>query len=177
MPLRLYSRRANARRTHHHGAGHETILTGFGLERVGGKPDRTTWIEERMKPQWIVPSYRRDLRREVDLIEEIVRVHGLDRVAEPHRRLGRAVRRRYRQGEYDFQIEPQAPVWPGWGSRKPGARRSCVTIPSRAACPLKNPLNEENAVLRGTLLPGLLAAAGRNARQSVADLRLFEIGR
>ena len=148
------------------------ILTGFGLEKVGGLTDDEEVEAE--ETEWVVPSYRHDLRREVDLIEEIVRVHGLDRV---EGRIGgwvapsSAVDR-----DYDFQMGLKRRLaGMGFAEVRNG---SLVSLEAGVGgAPLKNPLNEENAVLRNTLLPGLLAAAGRNARQGTTDLLLFESGR
>ena len=49
----------------------DQILEGFGLEKLGGTAEQSSWR---------IPSYRSDLRREVDLIEEIVRVFGINRI-------------------------------------------------------------------------------------------------
>ncbi len=162
----------------------DEILTGFGLERVGGTPDEDE--DEEDETEWIVPSYRLDLRREIDLIEEIVRVHGLDRVES---RIGGWVAPSSAvDKEYDFQISLKRRL-AGMGFvearsatlvRHDPSTGSLALVPSPllpAGATLKNPLNEENSGLRGTLLLGLLAAAGRNVRQGVANLRLFEIGR
>ncbi|HEY1582622.1 MAG TPA: phenylalanine--tRNA ligase subunit beta, partial [Chthoniobacterales bacterium] len=50
----------------------DRILEGFGLEKLGGTEEQASWK---------IPSYRSDLRREVDLIEEVVRVFGINRIA------------------------------------------------------------------------------------------------
>ncbi len=148
------------------------ILTGFGLERVGGIPADDAVEDD--ETGWIVPSHRLDLRREVDLIEEIVRVHGLDRVES---RIGGWVApSSATDKEYDFQMSLKRRLV-GMGFAETRSATLTRHDPAAGGIVLKNPLNEENAALRGTLLPGLLAAAGRNARQGVADLRLFEIGR
>ncbi len=148
------------------------ILTGFGLEKVGGTDEDD--LETEPQSTWAVPSYRLDLRREIDLIEEIVRVHGLDRVTG---RVGGWVSPSSpTDWEYDFQLTLKRRL-AGMGFAE--ARNGSLVSREAGAggAPLKNPLNEENTFLRNSLLPGLLTAAGRNARQGVTDLRLFETGR
>ena len=159
------------------GARVEEILTGFGLERVDGGAlfdDEDTEGDEPAETSWRVPSYRLDLRREVDLIEEVVRVFGLDRV--PGRIGGWVAPSSTTDQEYDFQMHLKRRLAAAGFTEARGSslvRRD----PAAGGVALKNPLNEENADLRGTLLPGLLAAASRNARQGTASLRLFEVGR
>ncbi len=153
----------------------DSILERFGLEKVGGglaDLDDGADDEPAAQSSWLVPSYRADLRREIDLIEEVARVHGLDRV------LGR-VEARFAppssvDAAYDFQMTLRRRLV-GLGFTE--ARTGSLVRAADGGVTLKNPLNEEYTVLRGTLLPGLLAAAGRNARLGTADLRLFEVGR
>ena len=158
------------------GARIEQILTGFGLERAdGGKLfDDDDTEGEPTETLWRVPSYRLDLRREIDLIEEIVRVHGLDRV---QGRIGGWVAPSTpTDREYDFQMQLKRRL-AAMGFAEARSASLVRRDPAAGGVALKNPLNEENADLRGKLLPGLIAAAGRNARQGSANLRLFEVGR
>ena len=149
------------------------ILTRFGLEEVDGEHDddqpeeETVWL-------WRVPSHRPDLRREIDLIEEVTRVYGLDEV--PGRVWASFAAPSAVDALYDFQMGLRRKLV-GLGFAEARSATLVRREDGTGGVMLKNPLNEENAVLRGTLLPGLLAAAGRNARQGVADLRLFELGR
>ena len=148
------------------------ILAGFGLQNVANTraepayPERETW--------WRIPSYRLDLRREIDLIEEVARVHGLDDV--PASQEAWLSPSSASDHEYDFQLALKRQM-AGLGFVE--ARHGSLVRhdPAAGGVPLRNPLSEENAVLRGTMLPGLLATAGRNARQGAGALRLFEIGR
>ena len=155
----------------------DAILTRLGLQEnrsaAGSTTARTTTAAGRAS-SWHVPSYRPDLRREIDLIEEVSRVHGLDAV--PGRMQARFVPPSDVDAAYDFQMGLRRRlVGLGFAEARTG---SLVRQDAGAGgVPLKNPLNEENAVLRGSLLPGLLAVAERNARLGTADLRLFEMGR
>ncbi len=145
----------------------DEILTGFGLEKTDEDlSDNST--------EWRVPSYRQDLRREIDLIEEVARVYGLDQV--PSRTEGTFAPASTVDADYDFLMALRRRLV-GLGFTE---TRSVSLVREEAGTggvALKNPLGEESARLRGTLLPGLLASAGRNVRVGSADLRLFEIGR
>lgn len=149
----------------------DEILRGFGLSRAGaGGP-------------WRVPTHRGDLLREVDLIEEIARVIGLDAV--PSSRRTAATDTSATDREFDFTMDLRRRLV-GLGFAE---ARTSTLVPERAAredapfsagvepARLKNPLSEEATTLRPSLIPGLLTAAAHNARVGVADLRLFEIGR
>lgn len=149
------------------------ILRGFGLSRPAGSD-----------APWLVPSYRGDLTREVDLIEELSRVVGLDAVPSSRRTLATDTSATDR--EFDFQMDLRRRlVAAGFAEA-----RTSTLVPERAAredapfvppgvepARLKNPLSEEATTLRPSLVPGLLAAAAHNARVGVSDLRLFEVGR
>lgn len=151
----------------------EEILTGFGLKRASDLPGQPG---EKVDPdaEWQIPSYRSDLRREIDLVEEITRVYGLDQITS--RAMATFAASSLVDGAYDFMLGLRRRLV-GLGFME--ARNvSLVRRDAHAGgVALKNPLTEDGAVLRGTLLPGLLAVAGRNVRLGSLDLRLFEVGR
>ncbi len=150
----------------------EEILTHLGLTKLA---DGT----------WNVPSFRADLQRHIDLVEEIARVHGLDNV--PSRFQGTFV--------------PASPVDAAYDADMVLRRRlaalglhECQTIklisdaqvsdilPLRPmqdgdVIRVKLPLSEDHAVMRPSIVPGLIASAVRNVRQQAKSLRLFEMGR
>lgn len=141
------------------------ILSGFGLRQAAGNAGI-----------WRVPSCRGDLTREVDLIEEISRVLGLNET--PSRTRGFFAAVSATDHEYDFAMTLRRRlVGKGFFEARSVSLLSEAAAQGSGGVRLKNPLNEEGVVLRGSLLPGLLAAAGRNARLGAVDLRLFEIGR
>ncbi|HEX6246865.1 MAG TPA: phenylalanine--tRNA ligase subunit beta [Nocardioidaceae bacterium] len=127
------------------------------------------------------PSWRPDLNDPYDLVEEVTRVVGYDRVpsvlpAAPHGRgLTRAQRLRRRTGlalagagyvevlTYPFVGEAD---WDRLGLGADDLRRHTVRI--------ANPLSEEEPELRTTLVPGLLRTLARNVGRGVADVALFE---
>lgn len=146
------------------------ILGGLGLGRDGGA--------------WRIPSYRSDLERPVDLIEEVARVHGLDRV--PGSTVARFSPASKADAAYDFNRKLQSALASlGFHeirtlkliSGNQLADDRATSHRGLSPVRLKNPLNDEQDHLRPGLVPGLLATAARNARFGHPDLRLFEMGR
>ena len=147
------------------------------LERLGCEVDRRNEVELRVT----VPSWRADLRREQDLFEEVARLWGYDRIpAELPRVLpsGRgvpphlALQRRLREAGATAGLLEAV----GYAFVSEDELRA-ARVPTERAVRLANPLSEERAVLRTSLLPGLAAAARRSVRRQVARIRLLEIGR
>jgi len=123
-----------------------------------------------------LPSWRLDLEREIDLIEEIARVYGYNR------------------------FENTLPTFAGvvvempWEAKELAVRRTLLALGfteavSSTFCsagdaelfaapgvPMGNPLSEEAGVLRSSLLPGMVAMLEHNLNRSIADVRLFETG-
>ncbi len=150
----------------------EEILTRLGLTKL-------------TNGTWDIPSFRADLQRHIDLVEEIARVHGLDNV--PSRFLGTFVPASTVDAAYDADMVLR---------RRLAALglHECQTIKLIADAqvydilPLrpmqdgdvirvKLPLSEDHAVMRPSIVPGLIASAVRNVRQQAKSLRLFEMGR
>ena len=127
--------------------------------------------------QVALPSWRLDLAREIDLIEEIARVYGYNRfsntlpqpgvvVAHPQTRAEQAVRQRLFQLGYSEAIS----------STFASAEDSVRFAPSTAPIALENPLSEEAANLRPSLLPGMITMLAHNLHRDVSTARLFEAG-
>ncbi len=129
----------------------------------------------------VVPTFRPDLDREIDLIEEVARRIGFDRIGrtlpDTHGQVGAlTVRQRERRVVADALV--------GIGFSE--AITLSLVAPSdleRAGAPLDrvvratNPLRAEESVLRTAVLPGLLRAVAGNRAQGLADAALFELGR
>ena len=124
-----------------------------------------------------VPGYRVDIEREVDLIEEVARIQGYERVGATIPRSpeleglpeGYAFARRIRN----------ALVRVGLREAKPlpfVSEDDLVLMQDRDAIPLANPLRAEEAWLRTRLLPGLLHTVARNQRWGVGSVSIFEVG-
>ncbi len=129
----------------------------------------------------VAPSWRPDLTDPYDLVEEVVRIVGYDRVpsvlppAPPGRGRSEAQRLRRRVGltlagaglveaiSYPFVGESD---WDRLGLRADDDRRTTLRV--------VNPLNHEEPLLATTLLPGLLKALARNVGRGNADVALFE---
>ena len=148
---------------------------GFTLValRDAGAQDGDSWWEV------TVPAYRVDVTREVDLIEEVARHYGYDRLPMT----------------FPALTQPPSPAGP-WIERNRMVRQiltasgfsEAVTVafveqPAAAAfhraddlVALANPLSEKLAVLRPSLLPGLVDSLVHNCRRERRDVRLFEIG-
>lgn len=133
---------------------------------------------------WAVtpPSARADLAREVDLIEDILRVHGYGNVPAtlPALRTGPArlvddVADRARRTLAAAGLAEAITF--GFHSRERGAALGLPAADRRAhPVAVRNPMSAEQAVMRTSLVPNLLAAAARNASFGIADVALFEVG-
>ncbi|MDP9254034.1 MAG: phenylalanine--tRNA ligase subunit beta [Verrucomicrobiota bacterium] len=148
----------------------DQILERFGLQKSDGKTDETLWT---------IPSHRSDLRREVDLIEEIVRVDGIDQI--PSRDRSRFTP----MSDADHVFNVEAKIRERLVARGISEVRTSALIPRssvgnafrESALELRNPLSEDHVALRPSLLPGLLTVVARNIRTSAESIRLFELGR
>jgi phenylalanyl-tRNA synthetase beta chain len=152
------------------------------LERLGfwvGAEDGDLLVE-------VSPDRHFDVTREVDLIEEVARVHGLDEhlpstlpaIAGRAGGLSRAqrLRRRAEDALRDLGFDEVV----GWSFADPGeARRLRIgeDDPRAAGVAVSNPLSEEQSTMRTTLLGSLLGAAQRNLARDAERVALFESGR
>ena len=134
----------------------------------------------------VPPERHYDVTREVDLIEEVARVHGIDEhlpttlpsTGEAVGGLSREQRLR-RRAEYALRDLGFDQVV-GWSFTDPGeAGRLRIPSGDARATPvlLANPLSEEQSAMRTTLLGSLLDVAARNAARGVDALALFESAR
>ena len=159
--------------------GAEDILTRLGLEKRAGN-------------RWSVPSYRLDLHRHIDLVEEIARVHGLDNV--PSRFQASFAQESDVDVTYDYQMSLRSTLaavgfYETQTIKLIAESSTDLTVAQMdtalALRPLQDgdvirvalPLSEDHAVMRPSLTPGLVASAARNIRQGAKSLRFFEIGR
>lgn len=158
----------------------------LALGGIDVAPDKQKQILESLgfsvDPQWnvAIPSWRRDVIGQADLVEEVVRMVGLDNVpstplpradgvakptATPTQKVERKLRRTAAARglneavNWSFLPEKEAAAFGG------------------GAWSLANPISEDMKVMRPSLLPGLLSAAQRNMDRGASSVRLFEIGR
>jgi phenylalanyl-tRNA synthetase beta chain len=128
---------------------------------------------------WVTPPWRdSDVRREADLIEEVARIHGLDKLPTtlPARRhaVGRLTRsQRLRRRLEDLLRDRGLNECVSYSFTSPAAieRLRLGDVP---VLRLDNPLSEDHSVMRPLLLPGLLDAARHNAAHGRPGARLFE---
>ena len=127
-----------------------------------------------------VPPWRRaDVEREADLIEEVARVWGLERIPAtlPSRRgaVGRlAPEQRIRRRAEDALVGAGLSEAVGWSFAAPDVARR-LGLPDDLVV-LENPMSEEQSVMRATLVGSLLDALARNRSRGFEDVRLFEYG-
>jgi len=126
-----------------------------------------------------VPTRRVDVTREADLVEEVARHYGLDRVPvgfpvltsappplDPRIACGRRIRRALTGAGFSEAVT--------FGFTAEAA--ATAFAPAASLARITNPLSEAFSVLRPSLLPGLVESAGRNLRRGRRDVRLFEVG-
>jgi len=175
---------------------HETRIVDFPwseTQRLSGvdvAPAKATMILERLGfavenlgegARITAPSWRPDIEGKADLVEEIVRIEGVDNIPSvalpradgvaapvltPLQKRARAARRALAaQGlveavTWSFVSAEQAKIFGG----------------GNASLTLANPIASELSDMRPSLLPGLVAAARRNAARGFGDAALFEVG-
>ncbi|MBA4760720.1 phenylalanine--tRNA ligase subunit beta [Sphingomonas sp.] len=126
------------------------------------------------------PSWRRDVDGPADLVEEVIRIEGIDKVpstplprapgvakptATPEQKLERRIRRTAAARGLN-----EAVTWSFISESEAAAVGG-------GAWTLANPISEDLKVMRPSLLPGLMMAAARNVKRGATSVRLFELGR
>ena len=180
--------RAGALPAAQHTVNYDPALCGK-LGGVDDTPSRQREILETLgfsvvegEVHWIVtaPGWRPDIDGAADLVEEIVRIHGLDNVpstplrrtdgvARPTATPAQALERKVRRAAAARGLV-EAITWSFLGDLEAEAFGG-------GAWSLANPISEDLKVMRPSLLPGLLTATRRNLDRGAASVRLFEIGR
>ena len=160
-----------------------TLLSlGFTIGAIKSADAFSDALFSTIEGKWpvTVPTWRRDVDGPADLVEEVVRIEGIDNIpstplprmpgvakptATPEQKLERRARRAAAARGLDeaitwsFLSDAEAAPFGG------------------GAWTLANPISEDLKVMRPSLLPGLLAATGRNLKRGQQSVRLFEIGR
>lgn len=153
------------------------------MSRLGLKED---------KDGWIIPAWRLDLHRTSDLLEEVVRVYGLDKI--PSRFQSLFIEPTQLDKAYDFQMKLRQRL-AGMGLYETqtikliaGQSIEGTVAQVKDSLTIKPlvpgdiikvalPLSEDHSIMRPSLAPGLLSVAVRNSHRGVKSLRFFEIGR
>ncbi|HUB68246.1 MAG TPA: phenylalanine--tRNA ligase subunit beta [Candidatus Methylacidiphilales bacterium] len=145
----------------------EENLSRLGCAKLADSPTTTTW-----QP----PTFRDDLSREIDLIEEIARLHGLEGVP------ARVVTGLHRETAADraharmLRLR-QTLAARGWDECVTDALIERGFATGESALEMANPLSELQTHLRPALKTPLLQVAAKNLARGVVQLRLFEAGR
>ena len=152
-------------------------------EILGALEFRTAWAHDGLEVT--VPPFRRgDVTREADLIEEVARINGLDKLPstlpsrhEAHARLTpRQKMRRRAEDALTAQGLDEIVGWSLAGPELADRLRLDPDHPLRDALELANPLSGDLSVLRTTLLGSLLDTARHNRARGAGTIRLFEAG-
>ena len=139
-------------------------------------------IEAAEGEAWVVqaPTWRPDVDGPADLVEEITRIHGYDKVpstplerapgvARPTATRAQLIERRARRTAAARGLD-EAVTWSFISEEE-------AAIFGGSEWRVANPISEEMKVMRPSLLPGLIAAARRNHDRGADSVRLFEVGR
>jgi phenylalanyl-tRNA synthetase beta chain len=162
-------------------ASRATALLGYGVtaEAAGEVFDRLGMARDVSGDTMTVevPGYRPDLEREVDLIEEVVRIQGYERVGSTLPAVRQAgglpetteFRRRVRASMLRAGLREVKPT--------PFVSQADLTLTGdEDAVRVTNPLAADDAWLRTRLTPGLLKVLARNAARQVRSAAVFEVG-
>ncbi|MEX1097745.1 MAG: phenylalanine--tRNA ligase subunit beta [Planctomycetales bacterium] len=157
------------------------VPTGVAVEILERLGLRLTGPAAEQAATFIVPTWRRDLTREADLIEEVARIHGYDRIPDDVPVPLQLSARTHRDCVTDRVRETLAAL--GFFeavtlSFVSAAQAGRFTPPGvRPAVAVEHSSRREENVLRPSLVPSLLEARRANERHGTADARLFEIAR
>ncbi|MDQ0838544.1 phenylalanine--tRNA ligase subunit beta [Sphingomonas faeni] len=160
-----------------------TLLSlGFTIGAIKSADAFSDALFSTIEGKWpvTIPTWRRDVDGPADLVEEVVRIEGIDNIpstplprmpgvakptATPEQKLERRARRAAAARGLD-----EAVTWSFLSDAEAAPFGG-------GAWTLANPISEDLKVMRPSLLPGLLAATGRNLKRGAQTVRLFEIGR
>jgi phenylalanyl-tRNA synthetase beta chain len=146
----------------------ENFLTSLGCKLAASAPGAYSVR---------LPSWRLDLEREIDLIEEIARVYGYNRFADtlpafsgtvrelPHAQQERTIRETLRALGFSEAV-----------SSTFVSAQEAETFSATGGVPMGNPLSEEAGMLRPVLAPGMATMLAHNLHRDVSSVRLFELG-
>jgi phenylalanyl-tRNA synthetase beta chain len=155
----------------------EQILTALGFHLAVLEGDEAATRQQQATWEVTIPGWRGDVTREEDLIEEVARCAGYDRLpvtfpalaAPPARTAPRLVR--------DARVRDVL-VGAGFAEAVTFTFVEKVAAAPFDAAPIAidNPLSELFAVLRPSVLPGVIDSVSHNRRREQRDIRLFELG-
>jgi len=146
------------------------ILEGFGLKKT--KTERKNGSSK-----WKIPSYRRDLQRDVDLIEEVVRAYGADKIPGTDRSRFTPSSPADHAHDLESQMRERLVAHGLFEIRTSKLIPRSASAFIQGAVELRNPLSEDHVALRPSLIGGLLGVLERNINVGAESVAIFEIGR
>ena len=146
------------------------ILEGFGLKKT--KTERKNGLSK-----WKIPSYRRDLQRDVDLIEEVVRAYGADKIPGTDRSRFTPSSPADHAHDLESQMRERLVAHGLFEIRTSKLIPRSASAFIQGAVELRNPLSEDHVALRPSLIGGLLGVLERNINAGAESVAIFEIGR
>ncbi len=152
----------------------DDVITGI-LERLG-----LTVAANEAGWEVVAPSYRFDITAEVDLIEEIVRIHGYDAVPETTE-IAASPLRTVTESVVDLDRVAATLVARDFEEAITYSfideHSNAPFVANGSDLVLSNPISSEMSVMRASLLPGLASSAAANTARQQERVRLFEIGK
>ncbi len=145
----------------------DEILSGFGLRKMSAA--RTA--------KWKIPSYRRDLQRDVDLIEEVVRAYGAEKIPGTDRSRFTPSSAADRAYDLESRMRERLVAHGLFEARTSKLIPRGASAFSEGALELRNPLSEDHVALRPGLIGGLLGVLERNINAGAESVAIFEFGR
>ena len=145
----------------------DEILEGFGLKKISAAKNM----------KWKIPSYRRDLQRDVDLIEEVVRAYGAERIPGTDRSRFTPSSEADLAHDLESAMRERLVARGLFEARTSKLISRSATAFSEGAVQLRNPLSEDHVALRPSLVGGLAGVLDRNINAGAGSVSIFEIGR
>ena len=145
----------------------DEVLTRFGLKKISAAEIT----------KWKIPSFRPDLQRDVDLIEEVVRAYGAEKIPGTDR--SRFTPSTAADRAHDLELQMRQRL----AAAGLNEVRTSKLLPRERfafgenAIELRNPLSKDHVALRPSLLPGLLGVLDHNIRAGAERVAIFEIGK
>ncbi|MCM2272819.1 MAG: phenylalanine--tRNA ligase subunit beta [candidate division Zixibacteria bacterium] len=127
-----------------------------------------------------VPTFRSDISTEIDLIEEVARIHGWGNIADAVENVGPLYSPANAEDIYENELRR---ILNGIGFDEvlghglADGRLAEMMNPGLPQVKISNPVSDDLSIMRNSLLPSALGIASHNVSHRITDLRLFELGR
>ena len=129
-----------------------------------------------------IPPYRADVQREIDVIEEILRIYGYNKIKTPEKISFSAVKNEEKNPQRIENAVAQTLISLGFheamnNSVVKAEYQSIFSLDENKGVKLINPLSSDLALMRQSMLPSLLENVAYNLNRKNSDLKLFEFGK